>query len=829
MSQSHTPISTISKPQPDAGKLPDEVLDSEHAEHLDAETLDAAVAALLALYPQAPVAALQPAGLCVPMPESIQLQRNPILDARSGLDLVVPEDRVSAFATWDRVLAGGAARCCQHLVIDPQSAVWFCGFDLRERHGVILAIYTPAETTAAPARLASRELPKTAPRFATIEKDERSFVIKIDEAITEILGWEPQEMEGHRSIEFIHPDDHGLAIDNWMEMISSPGPGRRVRLRHRHRDQSWVWFEVTNHNFLANPDQRSVVSEMVNISDEMAAHEELRAREQFLDRLAEAVPVGLFQVSAERTVVYTNDRLHEILGVAPASTLRAQLATVVKADRLVLERALDEVLGAGRAADIEVELRVPPHDQSRFCTINLRALSHDDGTISGAIACVADVTDSARMREELKQRATFDELTGCYNRASIMLALDAGVAGGAHRAERAVMFVDLDGFKEVNDRHGHAAGDELLRTVAARLRNALRSGDMVGRFGGDEFLVVCPDAGGPDRAMQLAERLARAVPEHGDGPPRLTHRVSIGVTWSSGDATDADTLVAEADRAMYAAKRAGKGQVKFFTASMREDPLPRPDVISDLHRAIERGELTVHYQPIMSLAEKTIVGAEALVRWNHPRRGLIAPEMFIKLAEECGVIEALGRLVLEQACTHLERWRARMPASADLSVAVNVSAVQLRSPGFLAEVQQTLARVGLPPDRLILEITESVLVDRAHDVPQRLRDLKKLGVRIAVDDFGTGYSGLSYLHEFPVDILKIDKSFVDGIGSSKDSDELVAGVISLAHRIHLQTIAEGIETSAQACALAAMSSELGQGFHFAKPLTATQFEQLLQA
>ncbi len=495
----------------------------------------------------------------------------------------------------------------------------------------------------------------------------------------------------------------------------------------------------------------------------------------------------------------------------------------------MLERALDEVLGAGRAADIEVELRVPPHEEPRFCTISLRALSHDDGTISGAIACVADVTDSARMREELKQRATFDELTGCYNRASIMLALEANVAGGARRAERAVMFVDLDSFKEVNDRHGHAAGDELLRIVAASLRERgarRRHGGAHRRRRVPRRVSRMRRPRGGDEARRAP---GRAVREHGGRRGRIAHQVSIGVAWSSGDATDADTLVAQADRAMYAAKRAGKGQVKFFTASMRDDALPRPDVISDLHRAIEHGELTVHYQPIMSLADKAIVGAEALVRWNHPRRGLIAPELFIKLAEECGVIEALGRLVLEQACTHLERWRARTPGSADLSMAVNVSAVQLRSPGFLAEVQQTLTRTGLRPDRLILEITESVLVNRDHDVPQRLRDLKKLGVRIAVDDFGTGYSGLSYLHEFPVDILKIDKSFVDRIGSSKDSDELVAGVISLAHRIHLQTIAEGIETSAQASALAAMGSGLGQGFHFARPLTATQFERLLQA
>ena len=297
-----------------------------------------------------------------------------------------------------------------------------------------------------------------------------------------------------------------------------------------------------------------------DISDEIGAHEELRAREHLLDRLAEAIPLGLFQVDAARNIVYTNDRLQEILGVEPKNTLPAQLATVVEADRLALERALDDALGEGLPADIDVELRLSG-GESRFCTINLRALSRDDGTTSGAIACVADVTDGARMRAELKRRATFDELTGCYNRAAIMRALEANVASGQRRAERAVMFVDLDRFKEVNDRHGHAAGDELLSTVAERLRNTLRSGDLVGRIGGDEFLVVCPEIGGPDQAMRLAERLAEALREDACAATgRIAHKVSIGVAWSDGPATEADELVAQADRAMYESKRKGTGR-----------------------------------------------------------------------------------------------------------------------------------------------------------------------------------------------------------------------------------------------------------------------------
>ena len=562
MLQTQTQSPSPPKAQSEGTHPTDEVFELEHQEHVDGETLETVLNSLLTRYPEAPVAALRPDGVSVAMPESIPLKRNPVLEARSGLDLVVHEDRMRLLATWDRVLAGGAARCLAHLADHPDATVAFNGLDLQEVHGVVLAVFVPADAADSP-DLEPREIPKALPRFATIGKDERSFIVKIDEAITQILGWSAEEMEGHRSIEFIHPDDHALAIDNWMEMLASPGPGRRVRLRHRRRDESWVWFEVTNHNLLDDPDHNCVVSEMVDISDEMAAHEELRAREQLLDRLAEAIPLGLFQVDAGRDIVYTNDRLHEILGVERATTVEGQLATVIEADRPALERALDDVLGKGLHADIEVELRPSPNGELRFCTINLRALSHDDGTISGAIACVADITDSARMREELKKRATFDELTGCYNRPTIMLALEASIASGQRQAERAVMFVDLDRFKEVNDREGHAAGDELLRIVAERLRSVVRAEDLVGRIGGDEFLVVCPDIGGPDQAMKLAERMAQALRKDVClATVSIGHQVSIGVAWSNGDGTDADVLVAQADGAMYESKHEGTGQPK---------------------------------------------------------------------------------------------------------------------------------------------------------------------------------------------------------------------------------------------------------------------------
>jgi diguanylate cyclase (GGDEF)-like protein/PAS domain S-box-containing protein len=517
--------------------------------------------ALLEQYPTAPLVAVNANGLVADMPDSVPRSANPVLKGRSSLDGVPAEEHGRLIAAFDTLLTHGMSQCVLH---PPGYAeVTWHGFDLRGRHGVIVGVITAdGEAPAAAAAVGTRDMVRAGPpRFATIRKDERSFIVGVSGAMSEILGWSADELLGRRSLDFVHPGDHPLAIDNWMEMLADPGPSRRVRQRLKHKDGSWVWFEITNNNLLEDPDHSCVVAEMVDISDEMAAQEALRAREQLLNRLAEAIPVGLFQIDTEGGIVYTNDRLHEILGVERSPTVEAQLATIVPDDCPTLERAIAEVLERGSHADIEVACLRPGDADFRYCTIGFRALRHDDGAISGAIACVADVTDSALLREQLKFRASFDELTGCHNRASIMAALEADIERDPVQAERAVMFVDLDRFKAINDRHGHAAGDELLRRVARLLRESMRENDLVGRTGGDEFLVICPDVGGAERAVGLAERLAEALR---DGiraeADELCCSVSIGVAWSSGNTSDADTLVAAADAAMYQAKRAETGE-----------------------------------------------------------------------------------------------------------------------------------------------------------------------------------------------------------------------------------------------------------------------------
>jgi diguanylate cyclase (GGDEF)-like protein/PAS domain S-box-containing protein len=548
--------------RPETTDLDTEVFDRDHDEHLDSDTLEAALTSLLAMHPDAPVAAHRMEGVIVEMPDSVPLQRNRVLEANSTLDLLVHDG--SVLKGWERVIREGASRYAIQPLTDPNQRGMVYALDVRETHGVIFTLTVfwsvdPSDDSGGPPALL-----ELMPRFATVRKDQTGVLLQIDEAISQILGWSVEEMVGHRSLEFIHPDDQAMAVENWLEMPASAGPGRRVRLRHHRKDNSWVWLEISNHNLLEDPDYRCVISEMVDISEEMAAQEELKARERLLDGLAQAIPVGLFQVDADGEIVYTNDRLHEILAVDRADTVAAQLATLTEPDRSAVSGAVLEALGCCSSADIEVELHLPATGELRFCTISLRPLSREDGTIEGAIACVADITDSARMREELKRRATFDPLTGCYNRASIMQALEDNIASGQRQAGRAVVFIDLDLFKTINDEQGHAAGDELLESVARRLQDVVRDGDMVGRIGGDEFLAVCPDITSPGQAMKLAERLAWAQREAVDvaNGGAIVVQASIGVAFSVGEGDDADAVVAKADAAMYESKRQGLGQPK---------------------------------------------------------------------------------------------------------------------------------------------------------------------------------------------------------------------------------------------------------------------------
>lgn len=545
----------------------------DFAERVPPDVLADALEALLETYPDAPVATLRRDGLMVAVPETIALRAHSVLSGRAGLDLVEVDD--ASMAGWERILRCGAAAYTVHPAGRPEATWTIYGLDLYDTHGVIFMLSVPDGDKAGRQDSADAltDFTVRAPRLTTVLQDQLAFIRSIEPSTVEMLGWPADEMLGRRSTDFIHPDDQELARDAWMDMLRRPGPGRRVRLRHRRCDDSWLWLEVTNHNLLGEPEEPRVVCEMVDISEEMAAHE-------LLHRLAEAVPVGLLQLDQSGGVVYSNERLHQILGVQRQDTFASQLASLTPAHQQLLREAVSRSLGDGSPADVEVELCDPDTGSRRCCTVGLRALKGADSA-GGVIACFADITDSIRMREELRHRSMYDELTSCLNRRTILQTLEDQIRTSPGNGTRAVMFLDLDCFKPINDEHGHGAGDELLRAVADELRRSLRERDAVGRMGGDEFLIVCPDVPSAAEAMCLAERTAAVQREQVRlGSVSVRPCVSIGVAWSRGRGLDREALIAQADEAMYESKREGAGKPKLFQAtttlvSSGEDELRR--------------------------------------------------------------------------------------------------------------------------------------------------------------------------------------------------------------------------------------------------------------
>jgi diguanylate cyclase (GGDEF)-like protein len=427
---------------------------------------------------------------------------------------------------------------------------------------------------------------------------------------------------------------------------------------------------------------------------------------------------------------------------------------------------------------------------------------------------------------ELRHQALHDALTGLPNR---VLALDrAEYMLARSRREHlplAALYVDLDGFKHVNDTFGHAAGDELLRIVARRLRSVVREGDTAARLGGDEFVVLLDSstlAAGPEL---VAERLLDVLcqpydlGEHAGRELSLT--VSIGLAW--GMRENADELLRDADLALYQAKSAGKNSYVAFHSTMQTAARERVELQMDLADALERDELVLFYQPTVDLRTEQIIGVEALIRWQHPTRGLIAPDQFIPLAEESGLIVAIGAWVLHEACRQAAAWKAN---GNPLAMSVNVSARQLETNTLVDDVAAALAHSGLEPEMLTLEITETTLMRDAEATAERLRSLKQLGVRIAIDDFGTGYSSLAYLRQFPADTLKIDRSFISAIADSKQSTAIIQTLVQLGKTLDIETLAEGIEDQHQLQTLQQEHCDTGQGFLFARPLPADQIETL---
>ena len=503
-----------------------------------------------------------------------------------------------------------------------------------------------------------------------------------------------------------------------------------------------------------------------------------------------------------------------VAGDAPAAHRRElaalELTKYVVAPLLVQDRCLGT-------------LRLGFRDNARFGDREMQVLTTYANHVSAAV-------HNTRLFETVRVQALHDPLTGLANRTLMLDRLEQARLRAPRAGTVAVLFLDLDRFKVVNDSMGHDAGDQLLVAVAQRIIHGLRPQDTAARFGGDEFVILCEDLASPAEAMSIAERLLETL-----GAPlslmgqHLFISASIGVAITTPEDDDAAGLLRDADAAMYEAKAKGPARCELFDTRMRDRAVARLELENDLRRAVDRRELDVHYQPNVRVSDEGVVGLEALVRWNHPERGDIPPAEFIPLAEETGLIVPLGAWVIETACRQLADWTRRGCVGAgDLYVAVNISPYQLSHAGLVNHVAAVLMMTGVSPRSLCLEVTESALLDDLHGARDVLERLRRLGVRIALDDFGTGYSSLSYLQMLPVDILKLDRSFIARLSPDPRDRAVVAGMVDLAHALDLIVIAEGVETAQQLSDLRDLNCDLVQGFHYYQPQPAEDLDAVLQ-
>ncbi len=555
---------------------------------------------------------------------------------------------------------------------------------------------------------------------------------------------------------------------------------------------------------------------------------ELRASERRFEALVQHSSEAVTVVDLDATVTYQSESVERVFGRDTQELLGTPLTTIfdaTSARRLSdgLQQAAREPYGI-RVLELTFVKSSQEPTQVEMTITNLL----ENPSVRGLVLNTRDVTERRRLEGQLVHEAFHDSLTGLANRALFKDRVEHALTGrrGADRTVT-VLFLDLDGFKEVNDSLGHAAGDILLTRVAERLRSSVRANDTVARLGGDEFAVLIEDGLDDLRATDGAQRITAGleVPFFVTGQ-EIHVRASVGIA-TAGPEDDADQVLRNADLAMYRAKAAGEGGYTRYDPRMHAELVERLELEADLRHALDHDEFILHYQPTISLSTGEIVGVEALIRWNHPTRGLLLPGTFIAAAENMGLIPAVGRWVLREACHQAAAWPQAGMDGRPFTTSVNISVCQLQHGDLVQDVADALAAQALRPEQLVLEMTESVLLDHTEDNLALLRHIRSMGVRLAIDDFGTGYSSLSYLQRFPFDILKIDRSFIDRLMGTSQEVELVRTIIGLGQSLRMTTVAEGIEDHNQFLALRRIGCELGQGYHFHRPVSAATVTALL--
>jgi len=653
-----------------------------------------------------------------------------------------------------------------------------------------------------------------------------------------LLGVEPGfSTTGDAVASLIHPDD----VAEWqadMDRATNQGVPHDLDFRVVRPDGIVRWLHGRGEVTSWDGDEAVVMTGTVqDITDRRHSEDALRTREaelreavSLLNATLDSTADGILVVDIEGRIAGYNGKFTDMWDI-PQELLdkRDDAAAIAH----VLDQVVDPESFLAKVTELYAQPDADSYDTLSFAdgrvVERFSIPQRVDGEVVGRVWSFRDVTDRNRLEEELAHQAFHDSLTGLANQALFRDRLDhalarlrPGVAG-----ELAVLFLDLDNFKHVNDSLGHTAGDELLIAVTERLVGCLRPADTAARMGGDEFAILLEDLDGLDAADQVAERLLLSLA----APYRIADKdvfatASIGIA-GHAPGSDGDQLLRNADLAMYTAKRLGKNRSERFVPAMHTAAMERIEVEADLRRACERRELLLEYQPIVALDTGELLSVEALVRWQHPVRGLLQPTAFIGFAEETGMIDEIGRWVLQEACAQTRRWQLEHPNRTPIAVSVNISPRQLRNPDIAAEVAATLRRTGLAAQHLTLEITEGAMMHDTELALARLHDLKALGVQLAVDDFGTGYSSLSYLQQFPIDVLKIDRSFVDRIQHGPEESSLARAIVRLAQSLHLSAVAEGVENAEQMGWLRDIGCPSAQGFHLCRPVDPAGIAALL--
>ncbi len=793
----------------------------------------------------------------------------------------VPEDEVeSALAGLVTLIEGGEFIDVEFAVTTKDGSLRHClgsSTMLRDEDGdpelIIAFALDVTEKAEATRRLAATEhkwrtlLSNISDTVSMIDAEGR--VTETSAEFTDVLGYDQNGWIGADGFELIHPDDQAKAADTLAEILAHPGVHYRDVFRTRHTDGHYEQIEFTAVNMLDDPAVGGVVITTRNVTSVKQAESLLEDEAAVLELIAQDAPLDDTLPAIARMVEFHSggaaaifllsaDRQHLEVGAAGslptdalASIERRGVdhtpggAAIERREAVVIPSFTDDGAGGNHRYRALIELGFcagwsAPIIESRThevlgCITTFYDAArgpelHEQHVVAVASHLASIAIERDRAQRELYHQARHHSVTNLPNRRSFLEFLERALLDADTNGTRlAVMFVDLDRFKMVNDSYGHSAGDSLLVRFGERLQRMVRPSDFVGHFGADEFVVVLSDITDAGDVRFVANRLTLALSEPfpvDDEGTSIYLSASIGVATSDGS-DDATALLQKADAAMFRAKELGRDRMEIYDDDLRDRAKARLTVDHDLRVAIERSELAVHYQPKIDLRTGRICGAEALLRWRHPEHGLLTPDYFIGVAEDSGLITRIGKWVLEEAVHQARTWIDRTEATEPFTVAVNLSSRQLAAPDLVATVDRILSRYGWPPRQLSLELTENVLIDDAEATLDILQQLKALGVKLAIDDFGTGYSSLSYLHRFPVDVVKIDRSFITPLAADGSGSPIAAAVMQMSEALQLITCAEGVEEEHQLDGLRALGCDWAQGFLFAPAVPSEVFATML--